>query len=89
MKVIRQRQLNKIFATPAKASLTQKKKNTTQILKQRCSLALLVSTDLKVLAPLDGVLRHMFATLTLKPQDNLFCCLGLLVENGLGLSSIT
>lgn len=36
-----------------------------QHLKQRGSLALLVSTNLKVLASLNGVLRHMLARLAL------------------------
>ena len=58
-------------------------------LKQRCSLPLLVSTDFKVLAPLDRVLGYMFASLALEPQHNLLCSLCLLVEDWLCLSTIT
>lgn len=58
-------------------------------LEQRCSLSLLVSTNLKVLAPLDWVLRHVFACLALQPQHNFLGCLCLLVKHWLCLTSIT
>lgn len=66
-------------------------KSTSKImhLKQRCSLPLLVSTNFKVLAPLDWVLGHMFAALALEPQDNLLRGLCLLVEDWFGLTTIT
>lgn len=57
-------------------------------LEQRCSLPFLVSTDLKMLAPLDRVLRDVLATLALKPQHNLLGGFCLLVEHGLGLATI-
>lgn len=53
------------------------------------SFALLVSTDFKVLAPLNSMLGNMFATLALQPQHNLLCRFSLLVENGLSLATIT
>ena len=58
-------------------------------LKQRCSLPLLVSTDFKVLAPLDRVLGYMLATLALEPQHNLLSSLCLLVEDWFCLPTIT
>ncbi|CAH9068766.1 unnamed protein product, partial [Cuscuta europaea] len=42
-----------------------------------------------MIAPLDCVLRNMLASLTLQPQDNLLCGLGLFVEDWFGLSTIT
>lgn len=58
-------------------------------LKQWSPLSLLVSTNFEVLAPLDRVLGHMLATLALKSQNNLLSSLRLLVEDRLGLSTIT
>lgn len=58
-------------------------------LEERCSLALLVSTDLEMLAPLDGVLGVVLAALALELQHNLLGGLGLLVEDRLGLTTIS
>jgi len=58
-------------------------------LEKRCSLPLLVSTNLKVLAPLDRVLGVVLAALALQLQHNLLGGLGLLVEDGLGLTTIS
>nr|ACR34439.1 unknown [Zea mays] len=58
-------------------------------LEQRGSLAFLVTTDLKVLAPLDRVLRVVLAALALQLQHNLLCCFCLLVENRLCLTTIS
>jgi len=58
-------------------------------LEKRCSLPLLVSTNLKVLASLDRVLGVVLAALALQLQHNLLGGLGLLVEDGLGLTTIS
>jgi len=58
-------------------------------LEKRRSLALLVSTNFKMLAPFDRVLRVVLAALALQLQHNLLGGLGLLVEDGLGLTTIS
>ena len=63
--------------------------NHCNLLEQRSSLPLLISTNLKMFASLDCVLGNMFATLALQPQHNLFGSFSLLMENGLCLSTIT
>ena len=46
-------------------------------------------TKFKVLSSLQANLRLIFAVFTLQSQDNLLGCLGLFVEDGLGLTTIT
>lgn len=53
------------------------------------SLGLLLSTNLKVLASLDGMHMSGLATLALQVQHNLLGCLGFLMEHWLGLTSET
>ena len=53
------------------------------------TLGLLVTTQLKVLAALQGQLALGLALDALQSQDNLLGGLGLLVEDGLGLTTIT
>lgn len=58
-------------------------------LEKTGSFPLFVSTNLKMLAPLNRMLRDMLATLTLEPQDNLFGSFSLLVEDRFCLTAIT
>ena len=51
------------------------------------SLPLFVSAQLEVLGPLEGVLRPPLALAALQPQHDLLRGLGLLPQNGLGLTS--
>ena len=53
------------------------------------SLALLVTTDLEVLAALDGVHAHSLAGVALQAEHDLLGGLRLLVEHGLGLTAET
>lgn len=55
------------------------------------ALSLLVTSQLKVLASLDGhhSLGPAVGLHTLQPQHNLLCGLGLFAENRLGLSTVT
>jgi len=53
------------------------------------TLRFLVTTEFKVLASLQGQLQLRLAGNTFQSQHNLLCSLGLLVENGLGLTTIT
>jgi len=53
------------------------------------TLLLLVTTELKVLAALQSHLVLVLANLALHTKDNLLGGLGLLVEDGLGLTTIT
>jgi hypothetical protein len=53
------------------------------------TLGLLVTTKFEVLATLESELHLVLADSTLETQDNLLGGLGLLVENGLGLTTIT
>jgi len=53
------------------------------------ALLLLVTTELKVLAALQGDLVLVLADLALQTKDDLLGGLGLLVEDGLGLTTIT
>jgi hypothetical protein len=57
--------------------------------KSTLTLLLLVTAELKVLAALEGHLHLVLAHGALKTEDNLLGGLRLLVENGLGLSSVT
>ena len=52
-------------------------------------LGLLLTTNLEMLAALDSVHVAGLAVLALETQHNLLGCLSLLVENGLGLSSVS
>lgn len=56
---------------------------------QSRTLRLLVTTQLEVLASLQGQLQLGLALDALQPQDDLLGGLGLLVEDGLGLTTIT
>jgi hypothetical protein len=56
---------------------------------QSSTLRLLVATELKVLASLQGQLALGLALDALQPQDNLLGSLSLLVEDRLGLTTIT
>jgi len=51
------------------------------------SLSLLIATDLKVFASLDGQLFPILAFGTLHSQDNLLSSLSLLSEDGFGLTA--
>jgi hypothetical protein len=53
------------------------------------TLGLLVTTKFKVLATLESHLHLVLADSALETQDNLLGSLGLLVEDGLGLTTIT
>merc|ERR550525_2331688 len=53
------------------------------------SLAFLLSTELEVFGPLDGALVLPLAARTLQPQHQLLGSLGLLPEDGLGLTTKT
>jgi len=53
------------------------------------TLCLLVSSQLELLASLERQLRLGLALNTLQSQHNLLCGLCLLVEDGLGLTTIT
>jgi len=57
--------------------------------KKKHTLLLLVTTKLKVLATLQGHLVLVLADLALHTKDDLLGSLGLLVEDGLGLTTIT
>jgi hypothetical protein len=59
------------------------------ILFRTLTLLLLVTAELEVLATLEGHLHLVLADGALETEDNLLGRLGLLVENGLGLSSVT
>merc|ERR1711991_664090 len=52
-------------------------------------LRLLLLAELEVLGTLDGLLGAVLAALTFHPPHNLFGGLGLLVKDGLGLSTET
>jgi hypothetical protein len=56
---------------------------------QSSTLRLLVTTELEVLAALQGELQLGLALDALQSQHNLLGGLGLLVEDGLGLTTIT
>lgn len=56
---------------------------------QGSTLLLLVTTQLKVLASLQSHVRTVLARGALQTQHDLLGGLGLLVENGLGLSTVT
>jgi hypothetical protein len=53
------------------------------------TLGLLVTTKFKVLATLESELHLVFADSAFETKDNLLGSLGFLVENGLGLTTIT
>eukprot|EP00983_Pelagomonas_calceolata_P091453 1157546-Pelagomonas_calceolata.AAC.4 len=53
------------------------------------ALGLLVTTNLEVLAALDAVHAGPLAVGALQPQHNLLGGLGLLVEDGLGLTAVS
>jgi len=53
------------------------------------TLLLAVTTELEVLAALQGDLVLVLADLALQTKDDLLGGLGLLVEDGLGLTTIT
>ena len=55
----------------------------------KTALALLVTTDLEVLTALDGVHAHSLAGVALEAEHNLLGGLGLLVEDRLGLTTVT
>jgi len=56
---------------------------------ERCTLRFLLTTQLKVLAAFEGKLHLVFAHSAFQTQDNLLCRLRLLMEDGLGLSTVT
>ena len=64
-------------------------KNESTLEDKSLALALLVTTELEVLATLEGELLLVLADGALKTEDNLLGGLGLLVEDGLGLTTIT
>jgi hypothetical protein len=57
--------------------------------ESRLTLLLLVTTELEVLAALQSHLVLVLADLALQTKNNLLGGLGLLVEDGLGLTTIT
>ncbi len=57
--------------------------------KQQRTLGLLVTTKLEVLATFDGQLHLVLADVALETEDDLLSSLRLLVENGLGLTTVT
>jgi len=60
----------------------------TNNLEGNTTLGLLVTTELKVLAALESQLQLIFALIALETEHNLLGSLGLLVEYGLGLTTI-
>lgn len=62
---------------------------TTRLKDQSRTLGLLVTTQLKVLASLQGQLQLGLAGRALETQHNLFGSLGFLVEDGLRLTTVT
>lgn len=70
-------------------SLRKVQKNKQRLELQGLALLLLVTTQLEVLASLQSQLGLGLANNTLQSQDNLLGGLGLLVENGLGLTTVT
>lgn len=56
---------------------------------ERCTLRFLLATQLKVLAAFEGELHLVFTNSAFQTQDNLLRRFCLLMENGLGLPSVT
>jgi hypothetical protein len=56
---------------------------------ERLALLLLVTTKLEVLAALESHLHLVLADGALEPEDDLLGRLGLLVEDGLGLTTVS
>jgi len=67
----------------------EKKRERTRLEHQGSTLRLLVTTQLEVLASLQRQLCLCLAHGALQSQHDLLRCLGFLVEDGLGLTTIT